>query len=134
MAYLRIGELASQTDTSAETLRYYEKEKLIPEPRRSDSGYRLYTLEDVRRVNFIRRARAMGFSLKDIAELLSLQVDRESSTCGEVKELAEQKLSDIDSKLMELNKMKAALQQVTEACTGGSESAVHCTILNALEH
>ena len=134
MAYLKIGELAEATDTSAETLRFYEAEGLIPPPRRSDAGYRLYGAEDERRVHFIRRARAMGFSLKDVADLLSLQVDRQSSTCGEVKALAELKLADIDERISELMKMKAALKQVTEACAGGEASALHCTILNALEH
>jgi len=134
MAYLKIGELAEATDTSAETLRFYEAEGLIPPPRRSDAGYRLYGAEDERRVHFIRRARAMGFSLKAVADLLSLQVDRQSSTCGEVKELAELKLAEIDERISELTKMKAALKQVTEACAGGEASALHCTILNALEH
>ena len=133
MSYMRIGALAAETDTSVETLRYYEAEGLIPEPRRSESGYRLYSAQDVLRVSFIRRARGMGFSLKEAAELLSIQVEKEASTCGEVKSLAEKKLSMIDEKITELNKMKAALQQVTEACVGGQASAVHCTILDALE-
>ena len=133
MSYMRIGALAAETDTSVETLRYYEAEGLIPEPRRSESGYRLYSAQDVLRVSFIRRARGMGFSLKETAELLSMQVEKEASTCGEVKSLAEKKLSMIDEKITELNKMKAALQQVTEACVGGQASAVHCTILDALE-
>ena len=133
MSYMRIGALAAETDTSVETLRYYEAEGLIPEPRRSESGYRLYSAQDVQRVSFIRRARGMGFSLKEVAELLSMQVEKEASTCGEVKSLAEKKLSMIDEKITELNKMKAALQQVTEACVGGQASAVHCTILDALE-
>ena len=133
MSYMRIGALAAETDTSVETLRYYEAEGLIPEPRRSESGYRLYSAQDVLRVSFIRRARGMGFSLKESAELLSMQVEKEASTCGEVKSLAEKKLSMIDKKITELNKMKAALQQVTEACVGGQASAVHCTILDALE-
>ena len=133
MSYMRIGVLAAETDTSVETLRYYEAEGLIPEPRRSESGYRLYSAQDVRRVSFIRRARGMGFSLKETAELLSLQVEKEAATCGEVKTLAEKKLSVIEEKIAELNKMKAALRQVTEACAGGEASAVHCTILGALE-
>lgn len=133
MGYLKIGKLAQRTDTSAETLRYYEAEGLLPEPRRSDAGYRLYTEPDVGRVHFIRRARAMDFSLKEIAELLSLQVEKEVATCGEVKSLAERKLAVIDEKIVELEKMKAALRQITEACAGGQASAVHCTILNALE-
>lgn len=133
MAYLKIGELAEKTATRVETLRYYEAEGLIPEPHRSDAGYRLYTNQDVSRVSFIRRARAMDFSLKEVNELLSLQVDKTQSTCGEVKLLAEHKLEAIDEKIAELEKMKAALRQITEACAGGEESAVHCTILNALE-
>ena len=133
MAYLRIGDLSRRTETNNETLRFYESKGLIDEPRRSDAGYRLYTEEAVSRVNFIVRAKRMGFSLKEITELLSLRVDRESSTCGEVKEMAEHKLVDIDRKIAELIRMKEALEQITEACCGGEESAVHCTILNALE-
>ena len=133
MSYMRIGALAALTDTTAETLRYYETEGLIPAPRRSASGYRLYSAQDIRRVSFIRRARGMGFSVKETAELLSLQVVKEAATCGEVKSLAEKKLNVIDEKIAELKKMKTALLQVTEACAGGQAPAVHCTILGALE-
>jgi len=133
MGYLKIGELARLTDTNNETLRFYEARGLLQEPRRTDAGYRLYTEEEVARVHFILRARQMGFSLKEVAELLSLRVDREQSTCGEVKELAEAKLADIDQKIGELQKMQAALRQITEACCGGEAPAVQCTILNALD-
>ena len=133
MEYLRIGELAKLTETNNETLRFYESRGLLNEPRRSESGYRLYTQAEVLRVHFIVRAKRMGFSLKEIDELLSLSVDKESSTCGEVKELAEHKLQDIGKKIAELNRMKDALQQITDACCGGEEPAVHCTILNALD-
>jgi MerR family Zn(II)-responsive transcriptional regulator of zntA len=133
MAYLRIGQLAARTDMTNETLRFYESRGLLSEPRRSDAGYRLYTEADVRKVEFIVRAKRMGFGLKDIAELLSLRVERESSTCGEVKELAEAKLSEIEERIEELQRMKGALQQITVACCGGDEPAVHCTILNALD-
>jgi MerR family Zn(II)-responsive transcriptional regulator of zntA len=133
MGYLRIGQLSARTGINNETLRFYETRGLMSEPRRSDAGYRLYTNEDVRKAKFIVRARKMGFGLKEISELLSLRVERESSTCGEVKELAESKLVDIEEKIDELQRMKSALQQITEACCGGDESAVHCTILNALD-
>ena len=132
MAYLRIGELARQTETNNETLRFYESKGLLAEPRRSDAGYRLYSLEDLERVRFIVRARRMGFSLKDISELLSLRVEREQSTCGEVKQLAEAKLEDIRERILELERMQGALRKITDACHGGDESAVYCTILNAL--
>ena len=133
MSYLKIGELAKLTDTNNETLRFYESKGLLEEPRRTDSGYRLYTDAQVDRVRFIVRAKRMGFSLKEIAELLSLRVDREQSTCGEVKELAEAKLESIDQKIRELEKMRTALRQITDACQGGEAPAVYCTILNALD-
>ena len=133
MEYLRIGELAKLTETNNETLRFYESRGLLNEPRRSESGYRLYTQAEVSRVHFIVRATRMGFSLKEVDELPFPRVDKEGSSCGEVKELAEHKLQDIGEKIAELNRMKDALQQITEACCGGAESAVHCTILNALD-
>ena len=133
MGYLKIGELAALTDTNNETLRFYESQGLLEAPRRTESGYRLYTSAHVQCAQFIVRARRMGFSLKDIAELLSLQVNREQRTCGEVKQLAESKLADIDEKITELNKMREALEQITDACCGGEVPAVYCTILNALD-
>jgi MerR family transcriptional regulator, Zn(II)-responsive regulator of zntA len=132
MGYLRIGELSKRTETNNETLRFYETKGLIDAPRRSEAGYRLYTADAVERVNFIVRAKRMGFSLKEVTELLSLQVEESDSTCGEVKQLAETKLADIELKIIELEKMRDALQKITAVCCGGEESAVHCTILNAL--
>ncbi|XOV89409.1 MAG: Zn(2+)-responsive transcriptional regulator [Pseudomonadota bacterium] len=133
MAYLRIGELARLTETNNETLRFYESRGLLNEPRRTDAGYRLYTKDDVARVEFIVRARRMGFSLKEISELLSIRVDPAHSTCGEVKELAESKLAAIEDKISELTEMKEALLRITDACCGGAEPAVNCTILHALD-
>jgi len=129
MAYLKIGELGGLTDTNIETLRFYETKGLVVAPRRSDAGYRLYTAQEVARIRFIKRARLMGFSLREISELLAM----ETSTCGEVKQLAQQRLVDIDERLGELHRMKAALQKITDACIGGDEPATHCTILQALQ-
>ncbi|MDG2072289.1 MAG: Zn(2+)-responsive transcriptional regulator [Pseudomonadales bacterium] len=129
MAYLKIGELGGLTNTNIETLRFYETKGLVVAPQRSDAGYRLYTEQEVDRVRFIKRARLMGFSLREIEELLSM----EKSTCGEVKELAQQRLLDIEERMGELTRMKAALQQITDACVGGDEPATHCTILHALQ-
>lgn len=133
MGYLRIGELAKKTGTSTETLRFYESKDLIEAPRRSESGYRLYTKADVARVDFIVKSKSLGFSLKEIEELLSLKVERESATCGDVKMVAEAKLITIEKKLLELTQMKSALQKITDACCGGDTSAVECTILNSLD-
>lgn len=133
MTALRIGELAELTDTNNETLRFYESKGLLPQPRRSPAGYRLYGQTSVDQVRFILRAKRMGFSLKEIAELLTLKVEKADATCGEVKDLAEHKLLIIQDKLDELLRMQAALQKITDACCGGEESAEYCTILNALE-
>ena len=133
MAALRIGELAQRTATNNETLRFYESKGLLPEPKRSPAGYRLYGESAVQQVRFILRAKNMGFSLREVSELLSLQVDKEDATCGEVKDLAEQKLVVIQDKIHELHRMQSALQQITDACCGGNESATQCSILNALE-
>ena len=133
MGYLKIGELAKKTGTSTETLRFYESKDLIAEPRRSESGYRLYTKSDVARIDFIMKSKRLGFSLKEIEELLSLRVERESTTCGDVKKVAEAKLLTIDQKLAELMQMKNALQKITDACCGGETSATECTILNSLD-
>ena len=132
MSYLKIGELARLTGTNNETLRFYETKGLLTAPRRSESGYRLFTQNDVDRVRFILRSRRMGFTLKEVAELLSLQVEKSKATCGEVKDLAELKLRDIEERIDELNQMKSALTAITEACVGGDETAEHCSILNAL--
>lgn len=133
MSALRIGELARLTETNNETLRFYETKGLLPSPRRTPSGYRMYGETAVQQVKFIVRAKRMGFSLKEIEELLSLRVDKADSTCGDVKVLAEQKLKVIEEKLDELLRMQSALQQITDACCGGEEPAENCTILNALD-
>jgi MerR family Zn(II)-responsive transcriptional regulator of zntA len=129
---LRIGELAKATGTSNETLRFYETRGLLAPLRRSEAGYRLFAPDAIARVNFIIRARKMDFSLKEIDELLGLQVDRRKSTCGEVKRLADAKLESIDEKLAELNRMKLALQAITRVCRGGDTPATECSILDAL--
>ena len=131
-AYLRIGELAKKTGVSVETLRFYEKQRLLQTPHRSESGYRLYDQQTLKQVSFILRAKAVGFSLKDIADLLALEVNREQETCESVKSFAEAKLQEIENKLLELQHMRNALQQITDACCGGEKPATHCTILTAL--
>lgn len=132
MSY-KIGELSKLTGCNIETLRYYEREGLLPPPPRGNNGYRYYPKDSVSRVNFILHAKGLGFSLLDIAELLSIQVDKQASTCGDVKEIAEHKLATIARKIKELEEMYRALEKVSAACDGSEASAEHCTILQALE-
>ena len=130
---MRIGELAKSTGFKVETLRYYEKEGLIKPVSRTESGYRQYNKESSKQLRFIKQAKSVGFSLSEISELLTLRVERDQHSCGDVKTIAEQKIEQIDAKLNELNKMRLALHKITEACCGGTEPATSCTILNALD-
>lgn len=132
MAY-RIGELSKLTGCNIETLRYYEREGLLPPPPRGSNGYRYYSKGSASRVEFILRAKQLGFSLKDIQELLSIQVAKEARTCADVKTIALQKLEAIEEKIRELNAMHRALERVADACDGSKTSAQYCSILQALE-
>lgn len=129
----RIGELAKLTGVSNDTLRYYEKNKLITPAARTDAGYRMYESEAVEQIRFIQRAKGVGFTLNDINELLSIQIEKTEHSCQEVKTFTETKLDDVEKKLAELTRIKQALEKLNEACCGGPESAEHCSILQALE-
>ncbi len=130
---VKIGELAKRCGVSIDTIRYYEKEGLIKPFTRSSSGYRYYDIEAERQLGFILKAKSLGFSLQEIAELLSLRIDRENHPCSEVKELADSKLEKIRVKLDELNRIYAVLSRISDSCCGGDEPAVHCSILDALD-
>jgi MerR family mercuric resistance operon transcriptional regulator len=131
MHALTIGQVARQAGVGVETVRFYERQGLLDTPPRRASGYRQYTPEIVARLHFIRRAKEVGFALKEIRELLSLRVAPET-TCGAVKQQAEAKIADIDAKLRDLQRMKMALAQLVEACSGSGPTS-QCPILDALE-
>jgi MerR family mercuric resistance operon transcriptional regulator len=128
---LTIGELARAADVGVETIRFYEREGLIAEPPRLRSGYRQYPLDTVRRVRFIRRAKELGFTLKEIGELLSLRV-ASGTTCANVRSMGRDKIRDIEGKIAELHKMKAALEHLVRACRGKGPIS-ECPILDALD-
>ncbi len=113
-----------------ETLRFYEREGLIPPPPRNGSGYRVYLPQAVDRVAFIRHAKALGFPLSDIRELLFLRVDAEAS-CLEIKETAEARIADIEARLVALTEMRDALQSLAGTCRAG-RSAGQCQLLDSL--
>lgn len=130
---LKIGEIAERTGLSAHTLRFYEKHGLINASERSDAGYRLYSEEDVKKAAFIRTARNIGFSLEDIAGLLSIRLDKSSHTCGEVTDITQRKLVEVNARLRELAAMRETLQTLLNSCCGGPEDATHCSIMEALD-
>ena len=129
----RIGELAQRYEVKTDTLRFYDKHGLLTPSSRSESGYRIYTEADAVRLRFILRAKAIGFSLTDIAELLSIELDKSNRACADVKEVVDIKLADVEAKIAELNYFRTSLQRLSDACCGGPESAEHCSILEALE-
>ncbi|RVU84722.1 Zn(2+)-responsive transcriptional regulator [Leucothrix sargassi] len=130
---MRIGELSKKCNIPVETIRYYEKEGLIPAPPRQTSGYRDYPESSLSFLHFIQSAKAVGFSLNECRDLLSIFVSRDSHTCQEVKALSEQKLADLKSQMEGLARMHQTLKAISDACCGGHESAANCAILNTLE-
>jgi len=130
---MRIGELSKKTDFKIETLRFYEKQGLLTPVSRTEAGYREYDAESLKQLRFIQKAKTVGFSLSEISELLTLRVEREQHSCGDVKQIAESKITQIDKKINELEQMRKALHKITDACCGGPEPATSCTILNALD-
>ncbi len=128
---LTIGEVAKRSGIGLETVRFYERRGLIQEPPRTDSGYRQYPAAVVARLGFIKRAKELGFSLKEISELLSLRVDPDT-TCADVKRRADHKILDIEQKLSSLQKMKRALTKLAASCTGHGPTS-DCPILEALD-
>ena len=131
MESLTIGKVAKQAEVGVETIRFYEREGLIEEPPRRESGYRQYPSDTVDRVRFIKRAKELGFSLKEIKELLALRI-APGTTCDQIKKRADAKVGDIEDKIRSLQRMKRALKKLTVACSGKG-SASECPILDALE-
>jgi len=126
-----IGKVASLAGVGVETIRFYERIGLIGEPPRRPSGYRQYPGEVVSRIRFIRRAKGLGFTLKEIGELLSLRVES-GSTCEEVRARVEAKIADIEEKIRTLERMREALVKLIAACSAKAQ-ATECPILEALE-
>lgn len=128
MAALTIGKLARSAGVGVDTVRYYESQKLLPRPARTASGYRLYSAGDVGRLRFIRRAKTLGFTLEEIAELLSLSGQRNVKA---VKAAAQSRLESIEQKIAELKRIRTGLRRLVETCPGHGD-AENCPILSAL--
>lgn len=132
MGYLTIGEVAKTAGVKVETVRYYERQELIPPPPRRESGYRAYPEETVKRIRFIKRAQELGFSLKEIAELLSLRVGP-GTACADVRKRAVAKIAEIERKMETLRRIKEVLAGLAAACEGRGPAS-ECPILESLEN
>ena len=115
MPTMTIGRLAKQVGVNIDTIRYYERNGLIPEPVRRASGYREYEAADARRLRFILRAKELGFTLAEIGELLSLSADRDVRG---VKRRAEERLEHVEHKIKELQRVRKGLKTLIDACPG----------------
>lgn len=124
-----IGEAAKSSGVSAKMIRHYESIGLIEAAARTDSGYRVYTEQDVRVLQFIHRGRALGFSLEQIGALLALWRDKHRAS-ADVRALAQQHIAELDRKIAEMESMKRTLEQLYRSCHGDERSA--CPILDDL--
>ena len=123
------GVLAQQSAVNSETIRYYERIELMPNPMRSEGGHRLYNNNHLKRLIFIRRCRELGFSLEEIKNLLGL-LDTGEYSCDEVKLQTEAHLKDVQQKVRDLKKMESMLKDLVAECRNGKLSS--CPIVEAL--
>lgn len=132
MGHYKVGEIAKKVGSNVETLRYYEKIKIMPKPKRKESRYRFYDELDLKRLQFIKRAKELGFTLKEIKELLNLKIES-TATCGDVKHLAENKLKDIEERIKDLRNIKSVLAKLINQCICEEISSEECPILEVIE-
>ncbi len=132
MSGTTIGKVARLAGVGVETIRFYERRGLIRQPPKPAlGGFRAYPDETVHRIRFIRQAQELGFSLREIDDLLSLRADP-SSDAGDVRERARAKLTDVNRKIVELERIRSALEALIAACPGGGALRA-CSIMDALE-
>ncbi len=124
-----IGSLSKRTGCKVETIRYYERIKMMPEPMRSVGGHRIYREADLKQLTVLRRGRGLGFTLGEVRSLLSL-VDSGSSSCAEVKAITLDHLGDIRRKISDLSKLAKVLQDTADLCDGGVSDG--CPIIDIL--
>ena len=128
MPDMTIGKLAKQTDVTVETIRYYERRGLLPKPRRTPAGYRLYPPEAVPRLRFIKRARDLEFTLDEVTQLLSLRGDP-GAGCDTVERMARERLTRLTARIRELQEARERLERLVQRCEGGDR----CAVLQALD-
>lgn len=131
MSYLSIGKVSIHTGCHIETIRFYEKEGLLPKPERTEGGHRLYSDTQVKRLVFIRRCRELGFSMEEIRQLLSI-VDADLVSCKKVKAITESHIQDIRLKIKDLKKMEKTLTELSNQCSG--KDIPDCPIIDVLQN
>jgi len=126
-----IGWVAKESGVKIQTVLYYERRGLLPKPLRTTNGYRIFDDESVRRIRFIRRAKELGFSLKQIGGLLDLQ-EESGATCSDVSAAAQEHSEEIAKKISDLKRIKKNLEPLLASCPGKGPLA-RCSILNSFK-
>nr|WP_281721459.1 MerR family DNA-binding protein [Nitrosomonas nitrosa] len=132
MEYLTTGKLAKASGVKLETVRFYERQGLLPKPARTSAGYRCFSPVAVQRIQFIKRAQVLGFTLTEIKELLALS-SAAGVSCGTVRESANAKIKDIEDRIRSLQSMRRALGRLARTCSGEGPIS-KCPILESLAH
>jgi Hg(II)-responsive transcriptional regulator len=127
---LRIGKLAEAAGVGVETIRFYERRGLLAQPARRQSGYREYATEDVTRIRFIKSAQQLGFTLKEISELIRLEQDA-NGQCGDVQTRATEKMRGIDEKIAALMSMRSELERLSGCCPS-DQKLTECRLVACL--
>lgn len=127
---MTIGDLAKATGVKVVTIRYYEQAGLLPAPARTEGNYRTYKAEHLRRLQFIRRLRDLGFTLEQVRDLLRLASDR-SQACDDVDRITNEHLVSVEEKIHDLQKLASELRRLSRCCKGGGQIA-ECRIIEAL--
>ena len=127
---MRIGELAKATDTQVETIRYYEREALLPQPERTDSNYRVYASEHVERLSFIRYCRGLDMTLDEIRVLLRMK-DSPPQDCSEINSLIDEHINHLAVRIRELKVLQKQLVDLRSSCSG-SGSVNKCGVLSGM--
>ncbi len=131
MDSLTIGEVAKRGGVNIQTIRYYERQGLLAPTSRTEAAYRIFSAESVRRIHFIKRAQELGFSLKEIKDLLSLRIDAHT-TQADIRKRALAKIADVEQKILHLQAIHASLLRTAEGCSGCG-SLKDCPILESLD-
>lgn len=132
MEHFTIGQLAKSAQVHIETIRYYERRGLIPKAPRRRSGYRQFSEKDLDRIRFIKHAKALGFTLEEISELLALKVEP-LATCGDITQRIDAKLNDVEDKIKILLRLKKSLVKLKKACKEPNAPSKDCPILESLD-
>jgi MerR family mercuric resistance operon transcriptional regulator len=129
---MTIGKLAEQAGVGVETVRFYERKGLVKKPAKRESGFRTYGPEEVTRIRFIKRAQELGFTLREVKDLVDLQ-SKKKMTGGQMQKKADEKITEIRQKILDLKKMETSLRQLSQVCGEGEQAIKECRFLECFE-